>query len=164
LYFLGARYYDPETGRFLSPNPLGFAASNNLYDYAGGDPVNACDPDGRLETQTAPRWNFDRAMDVDMYTPEQAKAKYAGYLSQSAEASGLCVDSPAVKIAQANFNIEVDYRGNSAQRASQRVMDYYNSPGDENGRNRGRLVESAGGSQPTKYGLEGAWALRFGGE
>lgn len=48
FYNLGARYYEPTSGRFLSPDPLGHAASMSLYDFANGDPVNQFDPDGRL--------------------------------------------------------------------------------------------------------------------
>jgi RHS repeat-associated protein len=48
LYWMGARLYDTMTGKFISPDPLGHAASANLYDYAGGDPVNRLDPDGRM--------------------------------------------------------------------------------------------------------------------
>ena len=40
-------YYDPTSGRFLSPDPLGHEASMDLYSYASGDPINFCDPDGR---------------------------------------------------------------------------------------------------------------------
>jgi RHS repeat-associated protein len=47
FYYFGARYYDPRSGRFLSPDPLGQAASDDLYSYCGGDPVNSFDPDGR---------------------------------------------------------------------------------------------------------------------
>lgn len=45
--FLGARYYEPNTGRFLSADPMGHGASMSLYDYCNGDPVNSFDPDGR---------------------------------------------------------------------------------------------------------------------
>lgn len=48
LFWLGERYYEPHGGRFLSPDPLGHAASWSLYDYAGGDPVNSLDADGRI--------------------------------------------------------------------------------------------------------------------
>jgi RHS repeat-associated protein len=48
LYWLGARYYDPMEGRFLSPDPMGHWGSMDLYSYANGDPVNGMDPDGRL--------------------------------------------------------------------------------------------------------------------
>jgi RHS repeat-associated protein len=48
FYYMGARYYEPNSGRFLSADPLGHAASMDLYSYANGDPVNGLDPDGRL--------------------------------------------------------------------------------------------------------------------
>ncbi len=52
LYYMGTRYYEPKSGRFLSPDPLGYAASLSLYDYCNGDPVNGLDPDGgRVEKQ-----------------------------------------------------------------------------------------------------------------
>jgi hypothetical protein len=52
---LGARLYDPVAGRFISADPLGHAASQDLYSFAGGDPINRFDPDGRcLETA----WSF----------------------------------------------------------------------------------------------------------
>jgi RHS repeat-associated protein len=48
FYDLGARYYDPVAGRFLSPDPLGNAGSMDLYSAFNGDPVNQFDPDGRF--------------------------------------------------------------------------------------------------------------------
>jgi RHS repeat-associated protein len=47
FYSMGARYYEPKSGRFLSADPLGHDSSLSLYDYCGGDPVNGLDPDGR---------------------------------------------------------------------------------------------------------------------
>ncbi len=46
---MGARYYESSSGRFLSPDPYGHAASLSLYDYASGDPINFVDPTGRLQ-------------------------------------------------------------------------------------------------------------------
>jgi RHS repeat-associated protein len=37
------RAYDPQTGRWLSPDPIGEAGGLNLYGYVGNDPVNAID-------------------------------------------------------------------------------------------------------------------------
>ena len=49
LYYYRARYYDPELGRFLSEDPLGFGGGDtNLYRYTGGNPVNLTDPSGEL--------------------------------------------------------------------------------------------------------------------
>ncbi|RME82046.1 MAG: hypothetical protein D6785_08330, partial [Planctomycetota bacterium] len=46
LYYYRARYYDPDTGRFLSPDPLLFKDGPNLYAYCQNDPVNFVDPFG----------------------------------------------------------------------------------------------------------------------
>ncbi len=47
LVRLGARDYDPATGRFTIKDFLRFAGrSSNLYEYAFGDPINHFDPDG----------------------------------------------------------------------------------------------------------------------
>ena len=48
LVHFGARDYDPETGRWLSKDPIGFAGGDaNLYAYALGDPINFVDVDGQ---------------------------------------------------------------------------------------------------------------------
>ncbi|MER5834935.1 RHS repeat-associated core domain-containing protein [Streptomyces sp. NPDC002130] len=46
LYHFAARYYDPNIGRFTSPDPSG--QEKNPYLYAEGDPVNRIDPNGTL--------------------------------------------------------------------------------------------------------------------
>ncbi|XZE43948.1 RHS repeat-associated core domain-containing protein [Pirellulaceae bacterium SH467] len=46
-----ARWYDPQTGRWLSQDPIGFAAGDaNLYRYVGNGPTSATDPSGLAET------------------------------------------------------------------------------------------------------------------
>ena len=51
LLYRRNRYYDPVTGRFTQPDPIGLAGGLNLYGYAGGDPINSSDPFG-----LAPQW------------------------------------------------------------------------------------------------------------
>jgi RHS repeat-associated protein len=52
LYYYRARYYDPETGRFTSKDPIGIGGGvkspteTNLYLYAGNNPVRYTDPLG----------------------------------------------------------------------------------------------------------------------
>lgn len=50
LVHFGARDYDPETGRWITKDPAGFAGGDtNLYGYVVNDPVNAFDPLGLWE-------------------------------------------------------------------------------------------------------------------
>ena len=53
FYDLGARYYEPTSGRFLSADPMGYGASPSLYDFSLGDPINRFDPDGRASPGSA---------------------------------------------------------------------------------------------------------------
>lgn len=47
LVKFGARYYDPETGRWTSKDPILFnGGAANLYGYVQNDPVNFIDPKG----------------------------------------------------------------------------------------------------------------------
>ena len=51
FYYLQSRYYDPETGRFISPDAVEYldhenAQGLNLYAYCGNNPVMRVDPTG----------------------------------------------------------------------------------------------------------------------
>ena len=40
------RFYDPQQGRFLTRDPIGYAGGINLYGYTQNNPINGMDPDG----------------------------------------------------------------------------------------------------------------------
>jgi len=46
LQYSRARYYDPETGRFITQDPLGFKAGINFYAYVYNNPIRFNDPSG----------------------------------------------------------------------------------------------------------------------
>jgi len=49
LYYMRNRWYEPQSGRFLSEDPIGLAAGINPYVFASNDPVNRRDPFGLLD-------------------------------------------------------------------------------------------------------------------
>jgi RHS repeat-associated protein len=48
LHYNDRRYYDPQTGRYITRDPLGFAGGVNLYAYAAHSPTNLTDPTGEI--------------------------------------------------------------------------------------------------------------------
>jgi len=46
LYFYRARYYNPDTGRFIHEDPVRFFGGINFYVYSSNNPINNVDPDG----------------------------------------------------------------------------------------------------------------------
>jgi RHS repeat-associated protein len=48
LHYYWHRYYDPKTGRYLTPDPIGLEGGINLFVYVQNDPVNFVDPDGLI--------------------------------------------------------------------------------------------------------------------
>ena len=48
LYYMRNRWYDPETGRFMSEDPIGLAGGINMYTFANNDPINGWDPYGLI--------------------------------------------------------------------------------------------------------------------
>jgi RHS repeat-associated protein len=57
LVRFGAREYDPRTGRWTGPDPIGFTGGDPvLYRYVAGDPVNRTDATGLRPSE--PDWYF----------------------------------------------------------------------------------------------------------
>ncbi|WP_269630897.1 Ig-like domain repeat protein [Pelomonas sp. BJYL3] len=48
LHYNFRRYYDPETGRYITQDPIGLEGGGNMYRYAEADPANLTDPTGEI--------------------------------------------------------------------------------------------------------------------
>jgi RHS repeat-associated protein len=46
LYYNDHRYYDPQRGQYLTPDPLGLHGGMNSFGYAGANPLKNVDPSG----------------------------------------------------------------------------------------------------------------------
>jgi RHS repeat-associated protein len=54
LYYYRARYYNPQIGRFLQTDPIGYGDGLNLYAYCDNNPLNYADPLGLCKKTSRP--------------------------------------------------------------------------------------------------------------
>jgi RHS repeat-associated protein len=54
LYYYRARMYSPAFGRFLQPDPIGYADGMNMYAYVHNNPTNHIDPYGLADILARP--------------------------------------------------------------------------------------------------------------
>lgn len=54
LQLLTHRYYDPQAGRFLTRDPIGYSGGVNVYSYVKNNPINAADPTGLIGVYAYP--------------------------------------------------------------------------------------------------------------
>ena len=81
LVYARARWYNPETGTFLSGDPMGYSDSSNPYSFAGGDQVNRRDPDG-LRVKIAGR---DPKKSFEVFKGSLHNPKAAGMLEMDTQ-------------------------------------------------------------------------------
>ncbi|MEA2604011.1 MAG: hypothetical protein QOF89_5003 [Acidobacteriota bacterium] len=62
FYYARHRYYDPELGRFISTDPMGYEDGPNPYQYALNNPVDYGDPMGLLTGRQI--WRFTKKMAI----------------------------------------------------------------------------------------------------
>lgn len=81
LVYMGARFYDPQIGRFLSPDPVGFSDANpmqfNRYAYANNNPYRYVDPDGNIAVQAA-KFILDFSLNVAINYASTGEADVMG--------------------------------------------------------------------------------------
>ncbi|MDP9939108.1 RHS repeat-associated protein [Pseudomonas sp. 3400] len=81
LHYNTFRFYDPDIGRFISPDPIGLAGGINLFQYAP-EPFGWVDPWGWAPTPL----NKEGFVVYGLYEPGASDPYYVGHTEQSKEA------------------------------------------------------------------------------
>jgi len=116
---MGARFYDPDAGRFITEDPIGLAAGANVYAYVSGDPVNQIDPSGL--SAWIQDWIFNEALmkALDTWWDQ-------GYVLR--DAGSLTIDEPIVVQGQTLTKELVDeyvmYSYTDAEKDARIVQDF----------------------------------------
>jgi RHS repeat-associated protein len=55
LYYNYHRYYDPMTGRYVTPDPIGLEGGINLFTYVQNNPITFSDPSGEQVIKNPPK-------------------------------------------------------------------------------------------------------------
>jgi RHS repeat-associated protein len=61
LHYNYFRYYNPQTGRYITPDPIGLEGGINLFAYVQNNPVNRVDPLGL--------WYIDIGFNIPIFGP-----------------------------------------------------------------------------------------------
>ena len=94
LSYFGARYYDPEIGRFMGIDPVGVDPADfhsfNRYAYANNNPYRYVDPDGRSSTLAA----LQRGVTLNEAVEQGDPVRGAGFtVGVSVFAVGMAIDT-----------------------------------------------------------------------
>ncbi len=162
LYDYGARWYDPQMGRFLQPDPIVPEPFNpqslNRYSYVMNDPVNRIDPTGRSSILSGAgyfgegggdfpqQWDTSRQIDLG-YNPHQSLTQGPpwgpGPVNRDSAPSGVAAGQGLAKYVGVQSAVAGEVR--AAQDAAVRALDPLDSAG------RSAIKEAARADTPLLF-------------
>lgn len=103
LIYVRNRYYDPELGRFITADPMGYTDGPSMYQFGGYSPMNFGDPLGLQHDLQHPIWTAEQASaenttaaDIPDFPPGPVTKAYS-----EAAAAALDAENPAsVRVVQ----------------------------------------------------------------
>ncbi|MBI5196253.1 MAG: transglutaminase [Nitrospirae bacterium] len=144
FYYMRARYYDPEVGRFISEDPIGFEGGINLYAYVLNNPVLLIDP---LGLAVGDWWdlpaNYGRAYEIH----DQEMERFAGHHNDTGDAMRhaewsrrTAEETNSFTAWSAGLGHEIDNWINDDQPWREGLMDLHNNSEGRNAARESRLV------------------------
>jgi RHS repeat-associated protein len=82
LYYYRARYYNPQIGRFLQTDPVGYETGVNWYRYCVNNPLNCADPQGLRVWREKNGGEWHREAKPGNVFPEIAGPMWAPFFTQ----------------------------------------------------------------------------------
>ncbi|MQT57173.1 RHS repeat protein, partial [Pseudomonas sp. FSL R10-0399] len=140
LHYNRYRYYDPQVGRFISKDPIGFAGGLNVYAYAP-NPVGWVDPFGLSSCpceRDCEKILADAGLDVDTHSNLTKRNKGTQYDSHHIYQDNTVASVPGYN---RNSAIAITLQGRNADRTT-RGSQHYNASQAQNNSSSGGLVGS----------------------
>jgi RHS repeat-associated protein len=132
LKFYRARYYDSQTGRFLSEDPARFEGGAGFYTYVENNPINLSDPSGWLP-RTKDKWYGYNDRDFQMWfhrcwkrpgdrdaTKEEIMEAYEEWTARNKPKGGRCWNGPSTKCQQ-----KTKYEYDLDQQSSEYMVNFW---------------------------------------
>jgi len=130
FYYFRNRWYDPQSGRFISKDPIGLDGGDlNLYVFCGNDPVNNVDPYGLQKNgriiDSSPKYYMEQM--INNGRPYEGQGSYGGgnYRGDSNAYKGLKTAS------KATITSGVSKAGKTTLRTGANQNDYATGPVDK---------------------------------
>ena len=129
LYYLQSRYYNPETGRFLTRDTFeGFEnepLSLNKYSYVHNNPVVYVDPDGQSRKKKKSRKQMIRCLAKAMrYAFQYWIASYIGWRAAGSVIDKFFILGGAALQMRATYRVEYKHGTRQLRRSIGRVFKY----------------------------------------
>ena len=165
LFFMRARFYDSEVGRFLTEDPLGFEGGDwNVYEYVAGNPIIDIDPGGLVTQRVLNAIHSEQAMTEILYWEQEAylQEQVANYIESTLDYASFIpiIKYTATPIRFANDLYHRDYEA-ATMRAIAFAWDFLEAPVKKSGLSKSHKLISTGLLKSLKQSFYYPWKRNY---